>query len=147
MTIGLSGELGAGKTALVRLLVEALGGKARDVQSPSYVLQCVYPLELESIPGGSYSELEQIHHWDVYRLGPGAVIPELLEAGLEPRSLSLVEWPEYAAGLDNLLELKILLGFGAENCGEEAREISLCARTPGFVSSFASILYRAEKLD
>ena len=36
--ITLNGDLGAGKTCLVRFIVDGLGGDARDVSSPTFVL-------------------------------------------------------------------------------------------------------------
>ncbi|MEL7066723.1 MAG: tRNA (adenosine(37)-N6)-threonylcarbamoyltransferase complex ATPase subunit type 1 TsaE, partial [Planctomycetota bacterium] len=38
-TLALHGELGAGKTTLVRGLVRAMGGDPDEVHSPSYVLE------------------------------------------------------------------------------------------------------------
>lgn len=43
-TLALYGELGAGKTTLVRGVVQALGGNPNDVHSPSYVLEHHYEI-------------------------------------------------------------------------------------------------------
>lgn len=57
----LDGELGAGKTTLVRALVGALGGDEGLVSSPTFVVVNEYP-----IPGG-----RTLVHADAYRLsGP-----------------------------------------------------------------------------
>lgn len=83
----LSGDLGAGKTTLVRGLLRALGFEGR-VKSPSYGL-----IESYTIGG------RDIHHLDLYRLGHGEEIAYLgLEDLVGESSLLLVEWPERGAG-------------------------------------------------
>jgi len=85
--ITLSGELGAGKTTLVRGMLRGLGFEGR-VKSPSYGL-------VESYKAGDLD----IHHLDLYRLGD----PEELDfIGIEDlvgrASMLLVEWPERGRG-------------------------------------------------
>ncbi|WP_376696570.1 tRNA (adenosine(37)-N6)-threonylcarbamoyltransferase complex ATPase subunit type 1 TsaE [Wenzhouxiangella sp. EGI_FJ10305] len=83
----LSGDLGVGKTTLVRGLLRALGFEGR-VKSPSYGL-----IESYVIDG------REIHHLDLYRLGHGEEIAYLgLEDLLTEGSLLLVEWPERGEG-------------------------------------------------
>lgn len=83
----LAGDLGVGKTTLVRGLLRALGYEGR-VKSPSYGL-----IESYSIDG------LEVHHLDLYRLGHPEEIAYLgLEELLEPDSLMLIEWPERGAG-------------------------------------------------
>jgi len=87
--VALRGELGAGKTQFVRGLVGGLGGPARAVSSPTFVLLNVYP-------GGRLT----VYHLDAYRAtGPGDFeaigFPELLEQG----GIVVVEWPERVAEL------------------------------------------------
>lgn len=79
--ITLSGPLGAGKTALARGLIAALGHEG-EVPSPSFAI--VQSYELLDPP---------VWHADLYRIeDPG----ELVEIGLDAaeEGLLLVEWPE-----------------------------------------------------
>lgn len=82
--IGLSGGLGAGKTSLVRALLEALGHQG-EVPSPSFAI--VQP----------YDQLDPpLWHADLYRLEDPS---ELAEIGLESAgddAVLVVEWPERA---------------------------------------------------
>lgn len=81
--VALSGDLGAGKTTLVRGLLRALGHEG-EVPSPSFAL--VQP----------YEELDPpVWHADLYRLEDPA---ELAELGLDSLadSVLVVEWPERA---------------------------------------------------
>lgn len=83
----LSGDLGVGKTTLVRGLLRALGFSGR-VKSPSYGLIESYRID----------DLD-IHHLDLYRLGHGEEIRYLgLEDLLGEHSLLLIEWPERGEG-------------------------------------------------
>ncbi len=81
--VALEGDLGAGKTQFVRGLLRGLGGDARLVSSPTYVLLNVYP-------GGRLT----LFHIDAYRTaGPddlaGIGFDELLDEG----GVVAVEWP------------------------------------------------------
>lgn len=85
--VTLSGDLGAGKTTLVRGMLRGLGFKGR-VKSPSYGL-------VESYEAGGL----HIHHLDLYRLGEPEELDFIgLEDLLGDDSVLLVEWPERARG-------------------------------------------------
>jgi tRNA threonylcarbamoyladenosine biosynthesis protein TsaE len=86
MTVYLSGDLGAGKTALARAILHGLGYAGR-VKSPTYTLVEHYVI----------SSL-YLYHFDLYRFDDPR---EWLDAGFDEYfgadSLCLVEWPEKAA--------------------------------------------------
>lgn len=82
--LGLTGDLGAGKTQLVRGLARGLGCPDR-VHSPSFALMVEYH-------GGRWP----LYHLDLYRLNDP---PEIVAAGLEeyllaPQGIVVVEWIE-----------------------------------------------------
>jgi tRNA threonylcarbamoyladenosine biosynthesis protein TsaE len=81
--IGLSGELGAGKTALVRGIAEGAGVPAGDVTSPTFTIVQTYAGRLP------------LHHADLYRL---STADELYATGffdlLEDGGAAVVEWVE-----------------------------------------------------
>lgn len=86
--VNLFGEIGAGKTAFVRLVAEALGVKEK-VTSPSFVILNEY--HSASIP---------IYHFDLYRLehtGISTITDELREYS-EGKKITFVEWAEFSQG-------------------------------------------------
>lgn len=86
--VTLEGELGAGKTTLVRGLLGGLGHSGR-VRSPTYTL--IEPYRLAD---------RDVLHLDLYRLAdPGELEYLGLEDLLTPGSIALVEWPERGRGL------------------------------------------------
>lgn len=81
--IGLSGDLGAGKTLLVRGIALGLGTPAR-VHSPTFTLVNEYP-------GGRLP----LFHLDLYRLERAEEITAAgLEVFLRPAGVSVVEWAD-----------------------------------------------------
>lgn len=105
----LRGDLGAGKTTLVRGLLRALGHAGR-VKSPTYTL--VEPYSLSKL---------YFYHFDFYRFKDQA---EWLNSGFRehfnPGSLCVVEWPERAGAMLPPPDLEIELRYRGA-----AREASL----------------------
>ena len=100
LVIGLSGDLGAGKTTLVGGLLQALGHPGA-VRSPTYTL--IEPYQL----GG-----RDVNHCDLYRLRDPSELDELgLRDLLTPRSMLLVEWPERAGNRLATPDIAIELGY------------------------------------
>jgi tRNA threonylcarbamoyladenosine biosynthesis protein TsaE len=116
--ISLAGELGAGKTTLVRGLLEGLGHRGR-VRSPTYTL--VEPYRVDG---------RDLLHLDLYRLAdPG----ELEYLGfvdlLTPTAIALVEWPERGGDLLPPADLAVELEYPPEaGTGAAGRWLSLTAR-------------------
>ncbi|MBT8141623.1 MAG: tRNA (adenosine(37)-N6)-threonylcarbamoyltransferase complex ATPase subunit type 1 TsaE [Gammaproteobacteria bacterium] len=105
--ITLEGDLGAGKTTLVRATLRALGVTGA-IKSPTYTLLEPYSVPLNSAE--NKSECLKIAHLDLYRLQE----PEELEyiGGrdlLQIYNLILVEWPDKAKGYLAKAHIKIQL--------------------------------------
>jgi tRNA threonylcarbamoyladenosine biosynthesis protein TsaE len=102
--IELHGDLGAGKTTLVRHLLHALGVTGR-VKSPTYAVVEAY--ELPDLP---------IWHFDFYRFHDPS---EWRDAGFRDifasKGLKLAEWPDKAAGFLPRADLVIALELVDEN--------------------------------
>lgn len=83
LTLALSGDLGAGKTQLVRYFCECLGVPAEEITSPTYVL-------LQRHVG-----TRTIYHFDFYRLENEAQVWDLgVDELFEQPVLVLIEWAD-----------------------------------------------------
>jgi tRNA threonylcarbamoyl adenosine modification protein YjeE len=105
--VALAGDLGAGKTTLVRGLIAELARRAglapETVPSPTFPLVQVYELGAVTL-----------WHFDLYRL---KAIAELAELGWEEalsEGITVVEWPERAAGFLPEPRLDIHLNWAGE---------------------------------
>lgn len=86
--VNLFGDIGAGKTAFVRLVAEALDIKEK-VTSPSFTILNEY-----------HTGVLPIYHFDLYRLehvGIKTITDELREYS-EGKNLTFVEWAEFSQG-------------------------------------------------
>ena len=103
--INLYGEIGAGKTAFVKLVAEALGIKEK-VTSPSFVILNEY--HTGSIP---------IYHFDLYRLeneGIKTIFDELREYS-EGKQVTFVEWAEFNQDETPFEHLKINVTYSDDD--------------------------------
>ncbi len=100
MVVALDGDLGAGKTALVRAVLRSCGHSG-PVKSPTYALVEIYVI----------SRI-YFYHFDFYRFN---FPEEFLDAGLgeyfRDDAVCLVEWPQKAAGHLPAADLLLRLRF------------------------------------
>jgi tRNA threonylcarbamoyladenosine biosynthesis protein TsaE len=113
--IALHGDLGAGKTTLVRHLLRALGVEGR-VKSPTYAV-----VEPYSVASG------EVWHFDFYRFSDPR---EWEDAGFRDifasPGLKLCEWPQNAAGVMPTPDLDIKIHVD----DDERRQVQMTALTP-----------------
>jgi len=126
MVVYLDGDLGAGKTTLVRAMLRALGHTG-PVKSPTYTLVEVYV----------FSSLYW-YHFDFYRFNHPE---EFVDAGLgeyfRSDSVCLVEWPDKAAGFVPAADLVVALDFaGAAGDARRARLAATSAEGVRCLSEF-----------
>ena len=122
LTIYLHGDLGAGKTTLVRGLLHALGHVGK-VKSPTYTL--VEPYEIKS---NVISRL-MLYHFDLYRFNDEE---EWDSAGFRDyfnaQSVCIIEWPERAENVLPIPDLNIT--FAIKNTGQHCgRSVKLSAHS------------------
>lgn len=115
--VQLAGDLGAGKTTLVRATLAGLGHIGR-VRSPTYTLVEPYTLARED-------GVLEVYHFDLYRFADPA---EWADAGFREYFASgavcLVEWPEKAGGLLGVPDLVFALEAEGESRELDARAYS-----------------------
>jgi tRNA threonylcarbamoyladenosine biosynthesis protein TsaE len=125
--VTLAGELGAGKTTLVRGLLAAVGVTG-PVRSPTFTL-------LESYPAGART----VHHLDWYRLGAGDLESLGFRDLLAPGQWVLVEWPERAGEIAARADLALTLEYHGAGRQLTLRALTAAGRavTQRFPRSFA----------
>ena len=117
MVVTLTGELGAGKTTLVRGCLRKLGWQGA-VKSPTYTLVEHYP----------FSSL-YFYHFDFYRFAdPNEWDTAGLADYFRDDSICVVEWPERVGSLLPLPDLALMLAHHA-NPALPGRDLSLHAHT------------------
>jgi tRNA threonylcarbamoyladenosine biosynthesis protein TsaE len=85
----LTGGLGAGKTTLVRALVESLpGAEQAEVTSPSFNIVNIYPTK------------PPVAHFDLYRLAEGCSDDDIFELLDSETTWNVVEWADRLAPQD-----------------------------------------------
>ena len=125
--IELHGDLGAGKTTLVRHLLRALGVAGR-IKSPTYAV--VEPHEAPGLAGApALSPPLSIWHFDFYRFSDPR---EWEDAGFRDifasLGLKLAEWPEKAAGV--LPRADLVLRIDATDITDDTHHPDAAQDTP-----------------
>jgi tRNA threonylcarbamoyladenosine biosynthesis protein TsaE len=128
--IELHGELGAGKTTLVRHILRALGVQGR-IKSPTYAVVEPYQVKSdrpEPVEGQAQDDRElAIWHFDFYRFSDPR---EWEDAGFRDLfaspGLKLAEWPENAGALLPRADLVVRI----EVLADDTRRVTLAAQTP-----------------
>jgi len=123
--VALEGELGAGKTTLVRAIASGLGVEPGLVSSPTFVFINQYPAA--SNPHG----IEQVIHVDAYRLSSADDLDalgwdRLFDAHTRQasgRSVAVIEWPRRIA--DALPAGPNLASIGIVSTGPHARRFTI----------------------
>jgi tRNA threonylcarbamoyladenosine biosynthesis protein TsaE len=112
--VTLTGDLGAGKTTLVRAALRALGHTG-PVRSPTYSL-----IETYVVSSGA------VHHLDWYRLGDDSELEALgFRDLLGPGQSVLVEWPERMPWVAQRADVALTLAYLGDG-----RQLSAQALTP-----------------
>jgi tRNA threonylcarbamoyladenosine biosynthesis protein TsaE len=117
LVIYLHGDLGAGKTALTRALLQAAGHKGR-VKSPTYTLAEPYEVIVDQKP-------LTMTHFDLYRMSSPE---EFLDAGFREhfneKSICIVEWPEKGEPVLPQPDISITLTVSKSGRDVELRALS-----------------------
>jgi tRNA threonylcarbamoyladenosine biosynthesis protein TsaE len=117
--IALHGDLGAGKTTLVRHLLHALGVQGR-IKSPTYAVVESYELPVAKRP------VLNVWHFDFYRFNDPQ---EWEDAGFREifasTGLKIAEWPEKVASMLPMADLEIRIATAAD----ASRQVTLTAHT------------------
>lgn len=118
VVVGLSGDLGAGKTAFTKCAASILGID-EVVTSPTFILEKIYIIPRESIVGDRFTKLI---HIDAYRLEEGKEMRALDWDALllDEHNLIFLEWPEHVESVlpDDMIKLSF------EYAGEGVRQVT-----------------------
>lgn len=106
--VGLSGDLGSGKTTFVQCVAQALGVKER-ITSPTFVIMKRFKIK--------DLRFKHLVHIDAYRLKSGEELLKLgwRELASDPANLIFIEWPERMEEILPSGHLKIYFEFVDES--------------------------------
>ncbi|HYC17907.1 MAG TPA: tRNA (adenosine(37)-N6)-threonylcarbamoyltransferase complex ATPase subunit type 1 TsaE [Pseudolabrys sp.] len=125
--VTLSGDLGAGKTAFARALIRYLAGDDTiEVPSPTFTLTQTYTLPRFAVV-----------HIDLYRLTGSSELTELGFDDAPEDAVTLVEWPDRAAGYLPPDRLDIALTLDPQS-GPNARNVR--------ITGYGTFAARAERI-
>lgn len=119
----LIGELGAGKTTLVRGFLRAKGYQG-PVKSPTYTL--IEPYCLAGV---------DIYHFDLYRIDSSDALEALgARDYFDPASVCLVEWADRAPAYSSMADLLIRIQYH-----NDQRKVTLSAQSPAGRGGIAKV--------
>ena len=99
----LQGDLGVGKTRIVRAIIQSLGYSG-NVKSPTYTL--VEPYQLETVT---------VYHFDLYRLSDPEELDYLgIRDYFDEQSICFIEWPDKGKGWLADADISIFLEYLGE---------------------------------
>lgn len=129
--LALSGDLGAGKSALSRALIRAIANDDDlEVPSPTFTLVQNYDLRIP------------VSHFDLYRLSDKSELNELgLDEALE-RGVVLIEWPDRAGSLLPKNAIRITITHEAEG-----RRLTVDSDMPRFSARLGRVRAMRDFLD
>lgn len=126
-----SGEMGSGKTTLIKAICEGLGIAPKTVISPTYTLVNIYPGP------------PPVYHVDLFRIEkPEAMLELDRDDWINPGGPTLIEWPEAALPL---LEGESVLQVRMAHAGNDALRRTLEAE--GGAALFAALFQALERED
>jgi len=105
----LYGELGAGKTTLVKGIASALGIEEKDITSASFTIIAEYETPVP------------FYHIDLYRIGNDEIGGLGLEEYLDSQGICVIEWAERAGSLIPERAIKVFI----RGIDESTREIEI----------------------
>lgn len=105
----LYGELGSGKTTMVKGIASVLGIDERDIASASFTIIVEYKLPVP------------FYHIDLYRIEPGEIYNIGLREYLGGDGISVIEWAERAEDEVPDESIKVRLSY----TGDNSREIEI----------------------
>ncbi|EEE37917.1 uncharacterized P-loop hydrolase UPF0079 [Rhodobacteraceae bacterium KLH11] len=116
-TILLEGAIGSGKTHFARALIQSVLAVSEDIPSPTFTLVQVYD-----------TELGEVWHSDLYRLGSVEEIEELGLIDAFEASICLIEWPDKLGSLTP--QPALLIRFTADPDDHDTRHLTLSWSDP-----------------
>lgn len=118
-TVYLTGELGTGKTTLVRGFLRA-SGVTGSIRSPTFTLVEEYRIGAMTVG-----------HYDLYRLSEPEELEFLgLRDHLAADSLCFFEWPERGAGVLPAPDVEIRFEYAGSTSAGDARRVRCTGREP-----------------
>ena len=117
VVIILKGELGAGKTVLVKGIAHALG--IHTITSPTYVIAAEYPVN-------NHQPFLLLHHLDLYNIIDSTELLHIgIDAMLKPGNLICIEWGDKAGSLQDILARAYCIFGESEYISPTERKITV----------------------